>query len=67
MGNVSTGISEDVISKCLIETMYSSNPNHEEGSCAICLVSNRSALPLSRPLKGIDLICIEIQYSCDSK
>ncbi|PSR98903.1 E3 ubiquitin-protein ligase RHG1A [Actinidia chinensis var. chinensis] len=37
MGNVSTGVSEDVISKCLIETMYSSNPNHEEGSCAICL------------------------------
>ncbi|XP_027363854.1 probable E3 ubiquitin-protein ligase ZFP1 isoform X2 [Abrus precatorius] len=38
IGHVSTGLSEDLISKHLTETIYcSSDPSQEEGSCAICL------------------------------
>lgn len=39
IGNVSTGLSEDLISKCLVETIYYSLvDNQEEGRCVICLV-----------------------------
>ncbi|CAL9083347.1 unnamed protein product [Musa acuminata var. zebrina] len=43
MGNVSTGLSEDAITKCLTEIVYcSSDPiqedNHEQDSSTICLV-----------------------------
>ncbi|KAL6977250.1 RING-type E3 ubiquitin transferase [Sarracenia purpurea var. burkii] len=37
IGNVSTGMSEDMISKCLNEAIYSAGENHEEGTCPICL------------------------------
>ncbi|XP_031252277.1 probable E3 ubiquitin-protein ligase ZFP1 [Pistacia vera] len=38
IGNVSTGLSEDLISKCLTETIYcSSDQMQEEGTCVICL------------------------------
>ncbi|XP_042952427.1 probable E3 ubiquitin-protein ligase RHG1A isoform X3 [Carya illinoinensis] len=37
MGNVSTGLSENFISKCLVETKYSSKLILEEARCAICL------------------------------
>ncbi|KAF8403031.1 hypothetical protein HHK36_011126 [Tetracentron sinense] len=38
IGSVSTGLSEDLISKCLTETIYcSSDHNQEEGTCVICL------------------------------
>ncbi|XP_057984161.1 probable E3 ubiquitin-protein ligase ZFP1 isoform X2 [Malania oleifera] len=38
IGNVSTGLSEDLISKCLTETIYcSSDQIQEEGTCVICL------------------------------
>ncbi|KAK7279365.1 hypothetical protein RJT34_24415 [Clitoria ternatea] len=38
IGHVSTGLSEDLISKYLTETIYcSSEPSLEEGTCAICL------------------------------
>merc|ERR1712183_1058884 len=38
IGNVSTGLSEDLISKCLTETIHcSSDQIQEEGSCVICL------------------------------
>ncbi|RDX80092.1 E3 ubiquitin-protein ligase MBR2 [Mucuna pruriens] len=38
IGHVSTGLSEDLISKYLTETIYcSSEPSQEEGTCAICL------------------------------
>lgn len=38
IGNVSTGLSEDNISKCLREKVYcSSDQEHEEVSCPICL------------------------------
>ncbi|XP_020240153.1 probable E3 ubiquitin-protein ligase ZFP1 [Cajanus cajan] len=38
IGHVSTGLSEDLISKYLRETIYcSSEPSQEEGTCAICL------------------------------
>lgn len=38
IGNVSTGLSEDLISKCLRETIYcSSDQMQEEGTCVICL------------------------------
>ncbi|XP_062157504.1 probable E3 ubiquitin-protein ligase HIP1 [Alnus glutinosa] len=38
MGNVSTGLSENVISRCLMETTYSSSKLIlEEERCAICL------------------------------
>ncbi|XP_028089750.1 E3 ubiquitin-protein ligase MBR2-like isoform X1 [Camellia sinensis] len=37
MGNVSTGLSEDMISRCLTETLYSSDQDRGEGSCAICI------------------------------
>lgn len=38
IGNVSTGLSEDLISKCLVETIYYSLvDNQEEGRCVICL------------------------------
>lgn len=39
IGNVSTGLSEDSMSKCLKEKVYYCSPdqNHEEDSCPICL------------------------------
>ncbi|KAL5742905.1 hypothetical protein ACOSP7_029637 [Xanthoceras sorbifolium] len=38
IGHVSTGLSEDLISKCLTETIYcSSDQMQEEGTCVICL------------------------------
>ncbi|KAI4300257.1 hypothetical protein L6164_033654 [Bauhinia variegata] len=38
IGHVSTGLSEDLISKCVTETIYcSSEQNQEEGTCVICL------------------------------
>ncbi|KAI8563834.1 hypothetical protein RHMOL_Rhmol03G0140000 [Rhododendron molle] len=37
IGNVSTGVSEDMIKKCLMETKNSSAQNDEEGTCCICL------------------------------
>ncbi|XAR52379.1 hypothetical protein NMG60_11020420 [Bertholletia excelsa] len=36
MGNVSTGLSEEMISKCLIERK-NSDISHEDGRCCICL------------------------------
>lgn len=39
IGNVSTGLSADLVLKCLKETTYhSSDQNQEEAMCAICLV-----------------------------
>jgi hypothetical protein len=39
IGNVNTGVSEDLISKCLRETIYcSSDQIQEEPTCVICLV-----------------------------
>ncbi|GAU35319.1 hypothetical protein TSUD_337110 [Trifolium subterraneum] len=38
IGQVNTGLSEDVVSKCLTETIYcSSDQCQDEGSCVICL------------------------------
>ncbi|KAF5949267.1 hypothetical protein HYC85_011260 [Camellia sinensis] len=37
IGNVNTGLSEDMISKCLTETKIYSDRNHEERTCCICL------------------------------
>ncbi|KAI9086240.1 hypothetical protein K1719_031694 [Acacia pycnantha] len=38
IGHVSTGLSENLISKCLTESIYcSSEQSQEEGSCVICL------------------------------
>ncbi|RVW39830.1 E3 ubiquitin-protein ligase MBR1 [Vitis vinifera] len=38
IGNVNTGLSEDMMSKCLTETIYcSSDQLQEEGACVICL------------------------------
>ncbi|KAF6174560.1 hypothetical protein GIB67_029907 [Kingdonia uniflora] len=37
IGNVNTGLSEELISKCLIKTLYRSDQIHEEGTCVICL------------------------------
>ncbi|XP_054800814.1 probable E3 ubiquitin-protein ligase ZFP1 isoform X2 [Prosopis cineraria] len=38
IGHVSTGLSEDLISKCMTETIYcSSEQSQEEGTCVICL------------------------------
>ncbi|XVE61732.1 hypothetical protein DITRI_Ditri06bG0063300 [Diplodiscus trichospermus] len=38
IGNVNTGLSEDLISKCLTETIYcSSDQSQDESSCVICL------------------------------
>lgn len=38
IGHVNTGVSEDLIPKCLTETIYcSSDLNQEEGTCVICL------------------------------
>ncbi|XP_043814944.1 uncharacterized protein LOC122724360 isoform X2 [Manihot esculenta] len=40
IGSVSTGFDEDLISKCLTETVYSSSGQSEdEGTCVICLES----------------------------
>nr|XP_018676726.1 PREDICTED: E3 ubiquitin-protein ligase MBR1-like [Musa acuminata subsp. malaccensis] len=46
MGNVSTGLSEDAITKCLTEIVYcSSDPiqedNHEQDSSTICLDAHK--------------------------
>ena len=39
IGSVSTGLSEDLISKCVRETIHcSSDQIQEEGTCVICLV-----------------------------
>ncbi|KAJ4969721.1 hypothetical protein NE237_002820 [Protea cynaroides] len=38
IGSVGTGLSEDMVSKCLMKTIYcSSNQIREEGNCVICL------------------------------
>ncbi|XP_061345717.1 probable E3 ubiquitin-protein ligase HIP1 [Gastrolobium bilobum] len=38
IGQVNTGLSEDLLSKCLTETIYcSSEQNQDEGSCVVCL------------------------------
>ncbi|XP_060201592.1 probable E3 ubiquitin-protein ligase ZFP1 isoform X2 [Lycium barbarum] len=38
IGHVNTGLSEELISKCLTESIYcSSDQIHEEGNCVICL------------------------------
>ncbi|KAK7337049.1 hypothetical protein VNO77_17607 [Canavalia gladiata] len=38
IGYVNTGLSEDLFSKCLTETIYcSSEPSQDEGTCVICL------------------------------
>ncbi|KAF2295855.1 hypothetical protein GH714_034589 [Hevea brasiliensis] len=37
IGNVNTGLSSKVISECLMETIFTSDKNPEEASCAICL------------------------------
>ncbi|XVE96730.1 hypothetical protein REPUB_Repub02eG0248000 [Reevesia pubescens] len=38
IGNVNTGLSEDLISKCVTESIYcSSDQFHDESSCVICL------------------------------
>ncbi|KAI9121915.1 hypothetical protein K1719_006604 [Acacia pycnantha] len=38
IGHVSTGLSEDLVSKCMTETIYcSSEQSQEEGTCVICL------------------------------
>ncbi|XVF76473.1 hypothetical protein PTKIN_Ptkin13bG0269200 [Pterospermum kingtungense] len=38
IGNVNTGLSEDLVSKCLTETIYcSSDQSQDESSCVICL------------------------------
>ncbi|KAJ4850710.1 hypothetical protein Tsubulata_005617 [Turnera subulata] len=37
IGSVSTGLSEDLISKCLTEAVYCSSDRIEEGICVICL------------------------------
>ncbi|XP_027929423.1 probable E3 ubiquitin-protein ligase HIP1 [Vigna unguiculata] len=38
IGNVNTGLSEDMFSKCLTETIYcSSEQSQDEGNCVICL------------------------------
>ncbi|KAF9590952.1 hypothetical protein IFM89_000497 [Coptis chinensis] len=37
IGNVSTGLSQSSIAKCLVETHYLSNEKQEEGNCVICL------------------------------
>lgn len=40
IGNVSTGLSEDSIAKCLKETVqYSSEKFQDQSRCVICLVS----------------------------
>lgn len=39
IGHVNTGLSEDMFSKCLTETIYcSSEQSQDEGTCVICLV-----------------------------
>ncbi|KAJ6350066.1 hypothetical protein OIU78_006284 [Salix suchowensis] len=44
IGNVNTGLPEDVFSKCLMETIcLSSDKGQEETSCAICLEEYRRA------------------------
>lgn len=43
IGNVNTGLSEDLFSKCLTETIYcSSEQSQDEGNCVICLVCSYS-------------------------
>ncbi|KAK2658020.1 hypothetical protein Ddye_011072 [Dipteronia dyeriana] len=43
IGHVSTGLSEDLISKCVTETIYcSSDQLQEEGTCVICLDEYRN-------------------------
>ncbi|KAK7245149.1 hypothetical protein RIF29_39984 [Crotalaria pallida] len=38
IGHVSTGLSEDMLSKCLTESIYcSSEQSQDEGSCVVCL------------------------------
>ncbi|CAL9145374.1 unnamed protein product [Musa hybrid cultivar] len=56
MGNVSTGLSEDAITKCLTEIVYcSSDPiqedNHEQDSCTIY----RTHTKIERPSWEIEL------------
>ncbi|GMP74976.1 hypothetical protein CsSME_00032215 [Camellia sinensis var. sinensis] len=41
IGNANTGLSEDMISKCLTETKIYSDRNHEERTCCISLKCSR--------------------------
>lgn len=55
IGSVSTGLSEDLIPKCLTESIYcSSDQIQEEGSCAICLVSIPFGCKYCRKMYRID-------------
>ncbi|GMP96082.1 hypothetical protein CsSME_00044884 [Camellia sinensis var. sinensis] len=44
IGNVNTGLSEDMTSKCLTETKIYSDRNNEERTCCICLTRNATGL-----------------------
>ncbi|KAJ9684586.1 hypothetical protein PVL29_016852 [Vitis rotundifolia] len=49
IGNVSTGLSEDMVSKCLTKTTYhSSDQNQEEAMCTICLEEYKSKEEVGR-------------------
>ncbi|OMO81210.1 Zinc finger, RING-type [Corchorus olitorius] len=37
IGNVNTGLPENLMSECLKETIYSSDKNQQEATCSICL------------------------------
>ncbi|KAG6491989.1 hypothetical protein ZIOFF_046935 [Zingiber officinale] len=57
IGNVSTGLSEDAISKCLLETLYYCDQRlveSEEGHCIICLEPYRNRDCLGRLKCGHD-------------
>ena len=60
IGNVSTGLSEDMIIKCLSGKMYTSGDQYcVEGSCAICLVRTLRICTLSPTNRVFCIILIQ--------
>ncbi|KAK6270943.1 hypothetical protein POUND7_008041 [Theobroma cacao] len=61
IGNVNTGLSEDVMSNCLKETIYSSYKNQQEATCAICLeeYKNGDGIGMMRCGHDYHLLCIK--------
>lgn len=65
IGNVSTGLSEDMILTCLSGKRYScGDQNHVEDSCAICLVRTLRNFLFFKSLQKTFCSNIQKEYSC---
>ncbi|OMO71544.1 Zinc finger, RING-type [Corchorus capsularis] len=61
IGNVNTGLPENLMSECLKETIYSSDKNQQEATCAICLeeYKNGAMIGTLRCRHDYHVLCIK--------